>query len=419
MNPVMHECTSAAEATPSRPDATGADGPWGRATETAIEALRLDPQRTRAGLLCVAAGAAVIVALVSIVQGGRRELLRAVEAAGPSNVFVRAERTASSPLTTAGLESARVRFPGLEGAAGVRAVPAVVRRGTVALPATVYGVGPGTLELFGLKAGRGRLLGGYDGRSRSRTALLGARLAADLARHGDPLGTRLTVGAETYEAVGVLRPSAALAGSGGELAGVEWDSGLLVPLGAEPLASASPSGDYPVDLLALRFADPGEAARAARLMAPFVPAGAAVTTPTQAVEQYRAAHRSFDRVVLLVSFLTAASAAFGVTNLLRASVRARSLEIGLRRAAGARREDVRLQFLAEGLLLGLGGGLLGILLGVLLSVTLLSRAGWTPHFAPGTLLLLAGGSAAFGIAAGIRPANEAAALDPAATLRLE
>ena len=147
--------------------------------------------------------------------------------------------------------------------------------------------------------------------------------------------------------------------------------------------------------------------------------GSAVTTPTQAVEQYRAAHRSFDRVVLLVSVLTAASAAFGVTNLLRASVRARSLEIGLRRAAGARRDDVRLQFLAEGLLLGLGGGLLGILLGALLSFTLLSRAGWTPHFAPGTLLLLAGGSAAFGIAAGIRPANEAAALDPAATLRLE
>jgi hypothetical protein len=186
--------------------------------------------------------------------------------------------------------------------------------------------------------------------------------------------------------------------------------------------TVSVSAGDAADLLAAELdvhADPGEAARAARLLAPLVPAGAAVTTPTQAVEQYRAAHRSFDRVVLLVSVLTAASAAFGVTNLLRASVRARSLEIGLRRAAGARREDVRLQFLAEGLLLGLGGGLLGILLGVVLSLSLLSRAGWTPHFAPGTLLLLAGGSAAFGIAAGIRPANEAAALDPAATLRLE
>ncbi len=390
MIPLVDEFTSAAPAPPPRSPGTGTDEAWARAAEAAVEALRLDPQRTRAGLLCVAAGAAVVVALVSIVQGGRRELLRSVEAAGPSNVFVRAERGAPTPLTTAGIEAARVRFPGLAGAAGVRAVPAVVRSGTSEVPATVYGVDPEALALFGLKAGRGRLLGAHDGRSRARTALLGARLAAELDRHGDPLGTRLTAGAETYEAVGVLRPSAAVAGSGGELAGVDWDSGLLVPLGTEPGASAAPSVDYPVDLLVLRFADPGEAAQAARLVAPLVPAGAAVTTPTQAVEQYRAAHRSFDRVVLLVSILTAASAAFGVTNLLRASVRARSLEIGLRRAAGARREDVRLQFLAEGLLLGLGGGLLGILLGLFLSLTLLSRAGWTPHFAPGTLLLLAG-----------------------------
>ena len=416
MDPTQ-EFTSAAAAPPARPPA--GDEAWARAAEAAVEALRLDPQRTRAGLLCVAAGAAVVVSLVSIVQGGRLELLRAVEAAGPSNVFVRAERGAPSPLTAAGLAAARVRFPGLAGGAAVRAVPAVVRGERAELPATVYGVDGGTLALFGLKAARGRLLGDHDVRSRSRAALLGARLAEALARSGDPVGTRVAVGAETYEAVGVLRPSASVAGSGGELAGVEWDTGLLVPLGAEPGAPSAPDGEAPADLLALRFSDPSEAARAARLLAPHVPAGASVTTPTQAVEQYRAAHRSFDRVVLLVSLLTAASAAFGVTNLLRASVRSRSLEIGLRRAAGARREDVRLQFLAEGLLLGLGGGLLGILLGVFLSVTLLSRAGWTPHFAPATLLLLAGGSAAFGVAAGIRPANEAAALDPAATLRLE
>lgn len=418
MNPLAREFTSGVPA-PTSPGPGGPEEAWGRAAETALEALRLDPQRTRAGLFCVAAGAAVVVALVSIVQGGRRELLRSVEAAGPSNVFVRAARDAPSPLTTAGLETARARFPTLVGTAGVRVVPAVVRLGTAEASATVYGVGPGTLELFGLRAGAGRLLGPFDERSRARTALLGARLAADLGKRRNPLGERLAAGPETYEAVGVLRPSASQAGSGGELAGVDWDSGLVVPLGAEPGASAAPESDYPVDLLALRFADPGEAARAARLVSRLVPDGAAVTTPTQAVEQYRAAHRSFDRVVLLVSFLTAASAAFGVTNLLRASVRARSVEIGLRRACGARREDVRLQFLAEGLLLGFGGGLLGIALGALLSVTLLARAGWTPHFSPATLLLLAGGSAAFGVAAGIRPAGEAAALDPAATLRLE
>jgi hypothetical protein len=136
------EFTSAAEATPSRKATVADDETWTRAAEAAVEALRLDPQRTRAGLLCVAAGAAVVVALVSIVQGGRRELLRSVEAAGPSNVFVRAERGAPTPLTTAGIEAARVRFPGLAGASGVRTVPAVVRSGTAEVPATVYGVEP-------------------------------------------------------------------------------------------------------------------------------------------------------------------------------------------------------------------------------------------------------------------------------------
>ncbi|HMM35817.1 MAG TPA: hypothetical protein PKA62_13910, partial [Thermoanaerobaculia bacterium] len=74
----MTECTSAAAPSRPSPPPPGEEA-WGRAAEAAVEALRLDPQRTRAGLLCVAAGAAVLVALVSIVQGGRRELLRTVE----------------------------------------------------------------------------------------------------------------------------------------------------------------------------------------------------------------------------------------------------------------------------------------------------------------------------------------------------
>ncbi|HYN43167.1 MAG TPA: hypothetical protein VE129_15425, partial [Thermoanaerobaculia bacterium] len=86
----MGEFTSASEAAPGLKATGAADETWTRAAEAAVEALRLDPQRTRAGILCVAAGAAVVVALVSIVQGGRRELLRSVEAAGPSNVFIRA-----------------------------------------------------------------------------------------------------------------------------------------------------------------------------------------------------------------------------------------------------------------------------------------------------------------------------------------
>ncbi len=64
MIPLAREFTSAAPVDPSRPAGRTPEEAFGRAAETALEALRLDPERTRAGLFCVAAGAAVVVALV-------------------------------------------------------------------------------------------------------------------------------------------------------------------------------------------------------------------------------------------------------------------------------------------------------------------------------------------------------------------
>lgn len=389
----------------------------------ALDALRVDPPRARTALLCVASGAAVIVALVSIVAGGRREMLRAVESAGPSNVFLRGGTAeGSAPLTTEALGTARARFGSLAGATGVRTAVTTIPAGSRRVEVPVHGVAEGIDRVFPLRVDSGRSLGAADFRSRSRAALLGASLAHTLSASGPLLGRRLDAAGETYEVVGVLRPLPADTAAAGTLPSVDWDRGLVVPLGAEPLAAAAPEERYPVDLAVLRFRSPAEAGRAARLLseetagraAPF-----AVSTPLKALAQYRAARRSFDRVALLVSALTTLSAAFGVSNLLRAAVRARASEIGLRRAVGARQSDIRRQFLWEGFLLGAGGGALGVLLGAAVSLGVLSRAGWRPWFDPVTLLLLTGGSAAVGVAAGLAPAREAAALDPAAALRIE
>ncbi|HEV8267251.1 MAG TPA: ABC transporter permease, partial [Thermoanaerobaculia bacterium] len=93
--------------------------------------------------------------------------------------------------------------------------------------------------------------------------------------------------------------------------------------------------------------------------------------------------------------------------------------IGLRRALGARSDDIRRQFLCEGLLVGLFGGVLGLLIGASASLTLLSRAGFSPRFDASTILLLSTGAGLFGIASGLRPAADAARLDPGAALRAE
>jgi ABC-type antimicrobial peptide transport system permease subunit len=137
----------------------------------------------------------------------------------------------------------------------------------------------------------------------------------------------------------------------------------------------------------------------------------------QTLAQYRQTRRTFDRIVWLVGLLTAASAVFGISNLLSASVLARRKEIGLRRAVGARSEDIILQFQAEGILLGLFGGALGLVAGLAISLATVERS------ASGSSLSLLSFSAlailcvVIGILTGIRPSQRAARIDPAQALR--
>ena len=92
-----------------------------------------------------------------------------------------------------------------------------------------------------------------------------------------------------------------------------------------------------------------------------------VASPSQTLRQYRQTRRTFDRLIWLVALLTGAAAVFGISNLLSASVIARTREIGVRRAVGARTRDIVLQFQLEGVLLGVLGGGAGLVLGVVIT----------------------------------------------------
>jgi ABC-type antimicrobial peptide transport system permease subunit len=101
------------------------------------------------------------------------------------------------------------------------------------------------------------------------------------------------------------------------------------------------------------------------------------------------------------------------------SVRERTREIGIRKAVGAKRGQILLQFLVEAVTLSLLGGVVGILLGVLVSAVIANAAGWALVVQPVTLGLAVGFSVLVGIVFGVWPARQAAVLDPIAALRYE
>ena len=106
-------------------------------------------------------------------------------------------------------------------------------------------------------------------------------------------------------------------------------------------------------------------------------------------------------------------------NIMLVSVTERTREIGLRMAVGAKRRDIRWQFLIEALMLALLGGLVGALLGATAAVAIAWQAGWPILISPWAIMLACGFAGFVGIVFGLYPAHRAAQLDPIVALRFE
>jgi putative ABC transport system permease protein len=141
--------------------------------------------------------------------------------------------------------------------------------------------------------------------------------------------------------------------------------------------------------------------------------------PTNLIEARQASSTNFTRLITAIAAISLIVGGIGVANVMLVAVRERIREIGIRRAVGARRRDIVAQFLTEATVLSVIGGLLGVAAGLALAYAL-------PHLTdqrtvvsyPAAALALAI-SALVGILAGLGPANQAAALDPATALRHE
>ena len=109
----------------------------------------------------------------------------------------------------------------------------------------------------------------------------------------------------------------------------------------------------------------------------------------------------------------------GIMNIMLASIMERTREIGIRRALGAKRTDIRTQFLVETVVLSTSGGLFGVALGITVPYIVEAASGMKTIITSYSILLSFGISAAVGIVFGLYPASRAAAMDPIEALRRE
>lgn len=396
-----------------------------RAFEAARDAMRTDFPRTRAALVALTIAMAIVVCLTTLVERGRAATVRSLERAGLHNLYLidRPSAATGQPavarLTSADAERLG-RLTGAKSAVVIRMDRRTATGLGVPFSAPVYAVAGPLSSLFGMRARAGRQLGDLDVQRKSSYAVLGSELARQSPGAG--VGRIVTLGQRGYEVVGRLARCESESAAAGEIPPLDWDRAILVPLGAEPAAREESDARYPIDVAVLSFPSASAAEDAAQVGRSLDPSRygegpVRLASPFQTLRQYKHTRRTFDRLIWLVALLTGASAVFGISNLLSASVIARTREIGIRRAVGARSRDIVLQFRLEGILLGILGGGAGLALGLAISLLSMDRSGRGASLSLLSFSLLAVSCLVIGILTGIRPSARAARVDPAAALR--
>jgi putative ABC transport system permease protein len=385
----------------------------------------------RAGLaaLGLLVGVCAVILMVAVGQGTANRVYAQVTAMGTNLISIRAAKTAHSGTRGRQQEEQVSLVPAdaaaLERLEGVReAVPVILKSWRVAFGAgesdsTVVAAPAGIFTVEDQSAAEGRLYEAREERAAARVAVIGPSLRRALVGEGNLVGKSILINRQPFKVIGELKAK------GLDPSGEDLDDRTYLPLSTAMHRLLA--GRRHVDQIVVQVADQAAMPVLARetrkllrqrhRLRPYQRDDFRITTQLETLATQAESSRLFSGLITGVAALSLLVAGVGVMAVMLIAVRERTPEIGVRRAVGARRRDVLMQFLLEALLLGLAGGLPGALLGLGLAAGLRFFSDlsfdlpWAEAILGLSLCLL------IALFFGLWPARKAAALPPAQAVR--
>ena len=288
---------------------------------------------------------------------------------------------------------------------------------------TVQGVYPGYQTIGNWQMAEGSWFSQADESASSTVAVLGQYTEQQLfaTSANDPVGQTLLINGQSFTIAGVLQAK----GSGSTF-GRNQDDVVYVPFSA---AQARLSNSQHIPQIQVQADNSNDVSGVQTAITSLleqrhnIPTGGTDDFTVRSSNQLVSTAQNFSNTLTLllvgIAAISLIVGGIGIMNIMLVSVTERTREIGIRMAIGARRRDIRDQFLIEALTLSLVGGVLGIFIGLALGYGLTSRFGVPFTLNPGPIVLAFGVSAIIGVAFGFYPAVRASRLDPIEALRTE
>ncbi len=385
-----------------------------------------------------------VIAMLAINEGASYESQQALRELGTDNLIVESikpppEQAAAAQergALTYGLDKQdvnclRENLPGVLRSVTAHRTQKSAQRESRSIPSQILGVPPEYLELARLRITAGRFISASDRLDARNCAVITESLARRLFRHVHPIGKIMRLDGQNFVVIGLAaEPSRSAAAVSAEMAAnlvfipdrtdqMRFGKYTIVRTGSQRMMEL-----VEVSQAIFQMADEEDVIAGAKIARSLLARrhpkpDYEITVPLELIEQRRKQRRLWNIVFFFIASVSLIVGGIGIMNVMLAAVQERIREIGIRRAMGARRRDIVIQFLIESITLTTVGGVMGIVVGTAVPSIVQRVLGIEAIISVPTVIIPFFMAVVVGLVSGLYPAIRAARLDPITALRHE